>query len=241
MARRHSALLCRLCRHRLLVFPPLYGQVAFRLLAGFVEHRPRRHVSGDFALGARLHPALSDFVRHLFLRQDDHRAVLAAADVLSRRPALCLPSVQAFAHATACEGFGCGADTHRRGRGRCRRSIARHRKRCGQKSAAGRHPVALGGRSGFGYQARSGAGPAERSRGDRHRIGRTESPRRPSDFDAERARARAASRNNVDAGTAARTDDQPIAIARGRRGGAAARAGQCRGPLAAAERADRLP
>ena len=153
---------------RLLVLPPLYGQVAFRVLAGFVEHRPRRHVSGDFAVGARLHPALSDAVRHLFLRQDNDRAVLAAADVFSRRPALRLPSVPTFAHATACEGSGCGADADRRGCGRRRRSIARHRKRCGQESAAGRHPVALGGRSGVGHPQGSGAGPAGRSGSHRH-------------------------------------------------------------------------
>ena len=84
------------------------------------------------------------------------------------------------------------------------------------------------------------ARPPRRSRKNRRRVGCARHTRWPGGVGAERIGAGTASGNDADAGAPARSGDQPDAVARRRRGGAASGAGQCRGFVAAAEREDRL-
>src|SRR5713101_5700921 len=75
-----AACLRPLFRLRLRLCRPLQGEVALHLAAGSHQHRPRRDGAGSDALGARLRAFGAEPLRHVLLRQDHDRALLAAAD-----------------------------------------------------------------------------------------------------------------------------------------------------------------
>ena len=74
-----------LCRLRLRLLRPLQVEVALHLAARSLQHRARCDGAGGDAVGARLRAARAECLRHVLLRQDHDRALLAAADRLSRR------------------------------------------------------------------------------------------------------------------------------------------------------------
>ena len=80
-----------LCGRRLLVLRSSTVEVALRLAARSLQHRPRLDRPGADAAGGRLHAGLAAALRLLLLRQDRHRALLAGADVPARRAAARLP------------------------------------------------------------------------------------------------------------------------------------------------------
>ena len=139
----HAAAVRRLCRLRLRLFRALQDQVAVHLAARPVQHRSRRDGPRRDAAGDRLCAAGAERLRHVLLRQDHDRALLAAADRVPRRPAHRLPLLPLHPHAAARPGRRCRADAGGRPRRRRRGAVARDRKRRGHQDPAGRHPVAV--------------------------------------------------------------------------------------------------
>ena len=102
------ARLSPLCRDGLLAVPPLPRQMAVRLVAGSVQHFPRRDGAGPVAAGARLCAGRAQHARRLLLRQDHDRALLVPPDVLPRRAADRVSVFPLRAHAPSCDGDRAG-------------------------------------------------------------------------------------------------------------------------------------
>ncbi len=129
--------------------PSLYRQVALRLVAGFAEHHPRRDGAGGFAAGPRLHPSLSDALRHLS----------SSARSRLRSTGCCRCSSSAVrALPIVCSGIRAPSSTSRRSdavptldrraRGGRRGSDCGRSRAVRSRKYAGRNPVAVFGRSG---------------------------------------------------------------------------------------------
>ena len=93
-----------LFRLRLRLSGPLQVQVALHLAARPLQHRARRNGAGGHAAGARLRAAGAQCLRHVLLRQDHDRPLLAAADRIPVGPAHRLPLFPLHAHAPARQG-----------------------------------------------------------------------------------------------------------------------------------------
>ena len=214
--------------------------MALRFAAGRQQYFPFGQRDRGFAADPRLHPGRAESLRHVLLRQDHDHHLLDPPDVLPGRSAHRLSLFPLFAHAPACAQRRIRADPHSRPRRRRRSAAARDRKRRGEENLAGRNPVAVHVRSGPVDPRHSGARHFRRSRarGDRARQCRT--PRRARRAHAFGLRDRRQAGNITDAGAPARPRHQPPAVARRGRRGAAARARQCRGSVAAPDREDRL-
>ena len=220
---------------------PAPQQMAVHFRPRPLRYLPRRHGARGVAARARLRPGRAQRLRHVLLRQDHHPAVLAAADVFPRRLAHRLSLFPLRAHAAARQNRRRDADFGARARRRRRSAAALDRKRRGQENLAGRHPVAVAGRPRPVDPRHPGRG---RHRGPRTRGRRFRRPRHRGDAhhpDAVGALAGGAPGSAADPRAQTWPDDEPVAVARRRRAGRAARAGRGRGSFAAAKRQDRLP
>ena len=151
-------------RVRLLVLPSLPVEMALRLPAGSLQHLPRVERARPHPAGGRLHPRLAAGLGLLLLRQDHHRALLADPDVLSGRPAPCLPLHEICAIAPDPAARRQHADAAARTRHRHRADVAGDRVRIGQEAPAQGRPVLPRGRSRPIDPRRAGARHLRRSR-----------------------------------------------------------------------------
>ena len=149
-------------------------EVAVRVAPGPDEHHARGDGAGRVAAGARLHPGRAQRARAVLLRQDHHRPLLGAADGVPGRLQGRLPLLPLHPHPAAGARRRGQSDARPRTRRRRRSAAARDRERRGQEDLAGRHPLAVPGRSGPGHprHSRSRRFRAPGSRGQRPRPAR---------------------------------------------------------------------
>ena len=181
----HAAAVRSLCRVRLRLFRSLQDQVAVHLAARFLQHRARRDRACRHAAGDRLRAPGAQRLRHVLLRQDHHRALLAAADRVPERAAHSLPALPLYPHPAARPGRRCRSGAGRRPRRRCRSAAARNRKRRGHQNQAGRHPLGVRIRPQPVDPRRDGARQSRGSRRRRRRSRQSRHQRHPPGADAQ--------------------------------------------------------
>ena len=166
-----------LCRPGLRLLRSLQGEVALHLAARPLQHRSRRDRAGGLAAGARLRPGGAECLRHLLLRQDhDRRSTGCCRSLFLAGPRIAyryFRYTRTLQHAKA-RRFD--ADAGRRPRRRRRGAAARDRKRRGDEDPAGRHPVAVAGRSRPGDPRHLGARRPRRPRARRRRSRASAAP-----------------------------------------------------------------
>ncbi len=214
--------------------------MAVHVAAGAAADHPGVAGARDFAACARLRAAVTQVLRHVLLRQGHDCPLFRDPDDIPQRDTHRLPLFPRGAHAAAGARRGRHRDADPRARSRRRGAAPCDRKRRTVKHLAGRSAVAGALRPGRKRARRAGDGRVRRSRQRGGAAAQAQDAGDAARPDAFGVRAGQRGRIRGAAGTAARVDHQPAALAGRARPHAAAHPGGGRGPVVAAERQDRL-